>query len=145
MTTQQTRFTEVSENGHRTREQPVGELVQQASRQLSELVRAEMQLARAEMAQKGRRYGKGGGMFGGAGLFGFLMLQAGVAAAIAGLAVPLPVWAAALIVTGVLGLIAAVLAMTGRQQFKKAAPPSPQQAIANVKADVAEIKGSTHR
>ncbi|MFD0314844.1 phage holin family protein [Streptomyces flavalbus] len=146
MSTQQTRFTEVSTNGHHSRaEQPVGELVQQASRQLSELVRGEMQLARAEMAQKGKRYGRGGGFFGGAGLVGFLMLQAGVAAAIAGLAVPLPVWAAALIVTGALGLIAAVMAATGKAQFKKAAPAAPEQTIANVKADVAEIKGSAHR
>ncbi|MEU3251468.1 phage holin family protein [Streptomyces sp. NPDC006997] len=147
MSTQQApRFTEVSQNGHhRSHEQPVGELVQQASRQLSELVRSEMQLARAEMAQKGRRYGKGGGLFGGAGLVSFLMLQAGVAAAIAGLAVPLPVWAAALIVTGALGLIAAVLAVTGKAQFKKASPAAPEQTIANVKADVAEIKGSAHR
>ncbi|MFE6283635.1 phage holin family protein [Streptomyces sp. NPDC057877] len=149
MTTHETRFTkngtEFTGNGHRSREQPVGELVQQASRQLSELVRGEMQLARAEMAQKGKRYGKGGGMFGGAGVVGFLMLQALVASAIAGLAVPLPVWAAALIVTGALGLIAALMALFGKSQFKKAESPAPQQTIANVKRDVAEIKGSAHR
>jgi uncharacterized membrane protein YqjE len=126
-------------------QEPVGELVQRASQQLTELVRGEMRLAQAEMKEKGKRYGKGGGLYGGAGLVGFLTLQALVATAIAALAVALPVWAAALIVTAVLGVIAAVLAMTGKKQMSLAAPPSPQQTLENVKADVAEIKESAHR
>ncbi|WP_333767783.1 phage holin family protein [Streptomyces sp. IBSBF 2435] len=125
--------------------EPVGELVQRASQQLTELVRGELRLAQAEMTEKGKRYGKGGGLFGGAGLVGFLMLQALVASAIAGLAVPLPLWAAALIVTAVLGAVAAVLALTGKKQVSRAAPPAPQETIENVKADVAEIKRSAHR
>ncbi|MEU4088849.1 phage holin family protein [Streptomyces aureus] len=123
----------------------MGELVQRASQQLTELVRAELRLAQAEMREKGRRYGKSGGLFGGAGLVGFLMLQALVATAIAALAVALPVWAAALIVTVALGAVAAVMALTGKRQADRAAPPKPEQAIENVKADVAEIKRSAHR
>ncbi|MFG2452893.1 phage holin family protein [Streptomyces sp. NPDC048512] len=120
-------------------------MVQQASQQLTELVRGEMRLARAEMKEKGRRYGKSGGLFGGASVTGFLMLQALVATVIAALAVPLPVWAAALIVTAALGVIAAVLALTGKKQISKAAPPVPETTIDSVKADVAEIKRSAHR
>ncbi|MET9902874.1 phage holin family protein [Streptomyces sp. NPDC006446] len=123
----------------------MGELVQRASEQLTELVRGEMKLAQAEMQQKGKRYGKSGGLFGGASLAGFLMLQALVATAIAAMALLLPVWAASLIVTAVLGVIAAVLALSGKQQIGKAAPPTPQSTIENVKADVAEIKRSAHR
>ncbi|MFE1195639.1 phage holin family protein [Streptomyces olivaceoviridis] len=123
----------------------MGELVQRASQQLTELVRGELRLAQAEMKQKSRRYGKGGGLFGGAGLVGFLMSQALVTTVIAALAVPLPVWAAALIVTVVLGVIAAVLAIGGKKQVDQAAPPAPEQTIENVKADVAEIKESAHR
>lgn len=123
----------------------VGELVQQASQQLTELVRGELRLAQAEMQEKGRRYGRSGGLFGGAGVVGFLMLEALVVTAIAALAVPLPVWAAALIVTAVLGVVAAVLALNGKKQVHRAAPPKPEQAIENVKADVAEIKRSAHR
>ncbi|MET9494181.1 phage holin family protein [Streptomyces sp. NPDC006552] len=126
-------------------EEPVGDLVQRASQQLTELVRGEMRLAQAEMKEKGKRYGKGGGLFGGAGLVGFLALQALVATAIAALAVPLPVWAAALIVTVVLALVAAVLAMTGKKEVTQAAPPTPEQTIDSVKADVAEIKESAKR
>ncbi|MGY5011474.1 phage holin family protein [Streptomyces sp. 900105755] len=125
--------------------EPVGELVQRASQQLTELVRGELRLARAEMKQKSKRYGKGGGLFGGAGVVGFLMLQALVVTVIAALAVPLPVWAAALIVTAVLGVIAAVMAMSGKKQIDQAAPLTPEQTVENVKADVAEIKESAHR
>ncbi len=126
-------------------QEPVGELVQRASQQLSELVRGELRLAQAEMKEKGKRYGKGGGLFGGAGLVGFLMLQALVATVIAALAVALPVWAAGLIVTAVLGLVAAVMALTGKKEVSQAAPPAPEETIENVKADVAEIKESAHR
>lgn len=125
--------------------EPVGELVQRASEQLTQLVRGEMRLAQAEMKEKGKRYGKGGGLFGGAGLAGFLTLQALVATAIAALAVPLPVWAAALIVTAFLGVVTAVLALTGKKEFSQAAPPTPEQTIDSVKADVAEIKESAKR
>lgn len=125
--------------------EPVGELVQRASQQLTELVRGELRLAQAEMTEKGKRYGKGGGLIGGAGVIGLLMLQALVAAAIAALALVLPVWAAGLIVALALGVVAAVMAMSGKKKVGQAAPPAPQETIENVKADVAEIKRSAHR
>ncbi|MFI1104481.1 phage holin family protein [Streptomyces melanogenes] len=130
---------------HASGQEPVSELMHRASQQLTELVRGEMRLAQAEMKEKGKRYGKGGGLFGGAGVVGFLMLQALVATVIAALAVPLPVWAAALIVTVALGVIAAVLAVVGKKQVAQAAPPVPDQTIESVKADVAEIKESAQR
>ncbi|MFJ6382515.1 phage holin family protein [Kitasatospora sp. NPDC092039] len=123
----------------------MGELVKRASQQLTELVRDELRLAQAEMKEKGRRYGKGGGLFGGAGLAGFLMAQALVATVIAALAVALPVWAAGLIVTAVLGLVAAVLAVSGKKQVDRAGPALPERTVENVKADVAEIKERAHR
>jgi nitrate/nitrite transporter NarK len=119
--------------------------VQRATEQLTELVRGEMRLAQAEMTEKGKRYGKGGGLFGGAGVLGFVTLQALVATVIAALAVPLPVWAAALIVTAVLALATGLTALAGRKQVRSAAPPAPQRTIDSVKADVAEIKESAQR
>lgn len=130
---------------HDSGHEPVGELVQKASQQLNELVRAELRLAQAEMAAKGKQYGVGGGLFGGAGVVGFLTLQALVVTVIAVLAVPLPVWAAALIVTAALGAVAAVMAVAGKKGFQRAAPPAPEHAIENLRADVARIKGSTQR
>ena len=126
-------------------QEPVGELVQQASQQLTELARGELRLAQAEMKEKGKLYGKGGGLSGGAGVVGFLMAQALVATVIAALAVALPVWAAGLVVTAALGVIAALMAMSGKKQVDQAGPPTPKQTVENVKADVAEIKESAHR
>jgi hypothetical protein len=126
-------------------QEPVGELVQRASQQLSQLVRDEMRLAQAEMSQKGKRFGKGGGLFGGAGLMGVLTLQALVATAIAALSQAMDVWLAALIVTGVLAVITAVMAVLGKKQIDKATPAKPEQAMDSVKADVAEIKEKAQR
>ncbi|MEU2021671.1 phage holin family protein [Streptomyces sp. NPDC016469] len=126
-------------------DESVNVLVSRASQQISELVRDEMRLARAEMTRKGRRYGKGGGLFGAAGLLGFLTAQALVATCIAALASVLPVWAAALVVTAVLAVVAAVAALAGKRQFAEAGTPAPGQTIDSVKADVAEIKEKAHR
>jgi hypothetical protein len=138
-------------SAHRTAEpvgtagQSVGELVKQASEQLSELVRDEMRLAQAELAAKGKRAGIGGGMFGAAAVFGLTALGALAAAAIAALSLVLPVWAAALIVAGGLLAVAAVLALVGKKQLGRAMPPTPEQAIGSMKADVHEIKERAHR
>ncbi|MER6448089.1 phage holin family protein [Streptomyces venezuelae] len=134
-----------TEQRARATDDPVSVLVSRASRQMSELVRGEMRLARAEMAQKGRRFGTGGGLFGGAGLLGLLAAQALVATAIAALALALPVWTSALILTVVLALAAAGLALAGRKQIARAGAPAPEQTIDSLKADLAEIKEKAHR
>ncbi|MGP3952579.1 phage holin family protein [Streptomyces sp. 7N604] len=135
-------------NGHRAAspdDKSVGVLVKQASEQLSDLVRSELRLAQAEMVSKGKRAGLGGGFFGGAGIMALIGLQALAATGIAAIALALPVWAAALIVTGVLFVLAAVLALLGRMQTRKAAPLKPEQAISGVRTDVEEIKERAHR
>lgn len=126
-------------------EESLGALVSRASQQISELVREEMQLARAEMTQKGKRFGVGGGLFGGASLVGFLAAQALVGAMIAALALLLPVWASALIIAALLAAVAAVMAAAGKKQIAEGGTPAPEQAIDSVKADVAEIKEAAHR
>jgi hypothetical protein len=132
---------------HRTADghHSVGVLVGQATEQVSLLVRQEVALAKAELAEKGRRAGRGGGLLGAAGAVGYVGLMALSGTGVAALSLALPVWAAALIVTGVLFAVAAVLALTGRAQLKRAAPPTPAQAIDSVRADVEEIKGRAHR
>ncbi|MFG3281326.1 phage holin family protein [Streptomyces sp. NPDC048111] len=137
--------TPASRHGTGSPSEPVNELVQRASHQLTELVRAEMRLAQAELKEKGKRYGKGGGLFGGAGLTGFLTLQALVITAICALAVPLPAWCAALIVTAVLGLVTALLALSGKKEVSRGGPPAPRETVESVKSDVAEIKESARR
>ncbi|MDQ1044491.1 phage holin family protein [Streptomyces sp. V4I2] len=123
----------------------VGDLVGQATEQVSRLVRQEVALAKEELAQKGRRAGRGGGLLGAASAVayaGFLALAATGAAA---LSLILPVWAAALIVTAVLFALAGLLAVTGRAQLRRATPPTPEEALGSVRADVQEIRGRAHR
>ena len=131
--------------GHAVGERPVGELVHQATEQLSLLVRQEVALAKEELAAKGRRAGRGGGLMGAAGAVAYVGLIVLAGAATAALSLVLPVWAAALIVTGVLFAIAAVLAAVGRAQLRRAAPPTPEEMLGSVKADVEEIRERAHQ
>ena len=126
-------------------DEPVGVLISHATQQLGQLIRDELKLAQAEMTEKGKRFGIGGGLLGGAGLLGFLALQALVATTIAAIAVALPVWAAALIVTAALAVVAAVLALLGKKQVQHAVPLAPEQTLDSIKADVSGIKESGHR
>jgi MFS family permease len=129
----------VFDNGHRA-EAPVAELIKQLSEQASRLARQEVELAKAELAEKGKRAGIGAGMFGGAGAFGLYALGALVAAAILGLATAVAAWLAALIVAAVLLVMAGVLALLGRSRVQEATPPVPQQATASTKEDVQWLK-----
>jgi hypothetical protein len=117
-------------------EPSVAELVKQLSEQTSRLARQEVELAKAELAVKGKRAGIGAGMFGGAGLFGLYALGALTAAAILALATAVAGWLAALIVAVVYGAIAGVLALQGKNKVQAATPPVPEEATESVKEDV---------
>ena len=119
----------------------LGTLVHDLTQQVSTLVRDEMRLAQAEMAEKGKKAGIGIGMFGGAGLVALYGLGALVATAILALALALPGWLAALIVAVVLFAIAGVLALIGKSNVGKATPAKPEEAIAGLQEDVATAKG----
>lgn len=123
-----------------TQEASLAELVSQLSQQTSQLVRDELRLAQAEMTAKGKKAGIGAGLFGGAGILGAYGLGALVTAAIAGLAVPLNAWAAALIVAAVLFAMAGVAAMIGKKEVTAAVPPVPEEAIESVKLDLDAVK-----
>jgi uncharacterized membrane protein YqjE len=118
------------------RDRPIGELLKQLSEETTTLVRQELDLAKAEMAQKGKQAGMGAGMFGGAGVTALLGLAALTAAAIVALDAAMRLWLAALIV-GLLWLaVAGVLALQGRRKVQAATPPVPQQTQESVKEDV---------
>ncbi len=120
---------------------PLGALVHQLSEQVPDLIRSEMRLAQAELAEKGKSAGKGLGAFGAAGLLALYGVACLLAAGVLALALALPAWAAALIV-GLLLLTAAALAgLTGKKSVEQATPPAPERAIAGIKDDVATIKG----
>ncbi|HEY1595532.1 MAG TPA: phage holin family protein [Thermoleophilaceae bacterium] len=122
------------------REQSVGDLMKQLSEQTTLLVRREVQLAKAELAEKGKQAGIGAGMFGGAGLLGLFALGVLTAAAILGLATALAAWLAALIVAVVYAATAGVLALRGKSRVQSATPPVPERALDSTKEDVAWVK-----
>jgi uncharacterized membrane protein YqjE len=118
------------------RDRSLGELLKQLSEQTTRLVHQELELAKAELQQKGRQAGMGAGMFGGAGALGLAALGALTACFILALNAIMPAWLAALIVAVVYGAIAAFLALRGRDKVKQATPLVPEQTIETVKEDV---------
>jgi F0F1-type ATP synthase assembly protein I len=118
------------------REPSAAELMKQLTEQTSALARKEVELAKAELALKGKRAGVGAGMFGGAGLLALFAVGALTACLILALATAVAPWLAALIVAVVYGAIAGVLALTGKTNVQKATPPVPEQATESVKEDV---------
>ena len=117
------------------KERPIGELLRELSQQTATLVRQEIDLAKAEVTEHGKKAGIGAALFGGAGVVGFLTLGAFTAFLILLLAEAIPGWAAALIVTVVYGIVAAVLALRGKDKVKEATPPAPQT-VETVKEDI---------
>ena len=133
-------------NGHAGNgERSVGTLVKQGTEQLSTLVRQELKLAQAELTSKGKKAGIGGGLFGAAGLLAFFGLAALITAAIVAVAIPLPLWAAALIIGGGLLLLAGLLALAGRSEVKRAVPPTPDEAVGSMRHDLETIKERAKR
>jgi uncharacterized membrane protein YqjE len=122
------------------RDRPVGDLMKDLSEQTSTLVHKEVELAKAELAEKGKKAGAGAGMFGGAGLFGFFAFAGLTATLILALATVVEPWIAALIVTVVYGAIAGVLALQGKNKVQEATPPVPERALDSTKEDVAWVK-----
>ena len=125
------------------RQLPTGEIVKELAEEVSNLVRAELDLARAELTEKGKRAGIGIGELGAAGLVALYALGALTACIIAALALAMPVWTAALIVAVVYGIIALVLYLVGRQQLEKGLPPTPERTQQTIKEDIEWAKTRT--
>jgi uncharacterized membrane protein YqjE len=123
-----------------THEQTTADLLRQLSEQTTTLVRQEIELAKLELTEKGKKAGIGAGMFGGAGALGFYALGALTACVILALATAVAAWLAALIVAVVYSAGAGVLALTGKNKVAEAGPPVPEQAVDSTKEDVRWVK-----
>jgi uncharacterized membrane protein YqjE len=124
------------QNGTDLRDRPTVDLLRELSDQTTTLVRQEIELAKAELTEKGKKAGQGAGMFGGAGVAGLFALAAITTAIIAALDTAMPLWLAALIVGAVYGAIATVLGLRGKKEIEQATPVAPEQAIESTKEDV---------
>ena len=123
----------------------LGKLVSDLSEQASRLVRAEIDLAKAEVQTKAKQMGIGAGLLAGAAVIGLYTLGAFIATAIIGLSNAVEPWLAALIVSVVLLLITAVLALIGVSRLRKGSPPTPERAIEGIKEDVDTVKKGIKR
>jgi uncharacterized membrane protein YqjE len=124
------------------RERPIGELVKDLSSQTSTLVRQEIELARAELQQKGKLAGKGAGMLGAAVIAALLALGALTAGLVALLDKAMATWVAALIVMALWAIVALVLAKAGQKSLQSATPPA-SQTVETVKENIEWAKNPT--
>ena len=118
------------------RDRPVSELMKQLAQETTTLMRQELELAKAEVTQKGKKAGLGIGILGVAGAVALLALGALTAFFILVLDEIMPAWAAALVVALVYGAIAGVLAFVGRERVQEVGKPVPEQTVETVKEDV---------
>jgi uncharacterized membrane protein YqjE len=123
-------------NGESQRSQSTAELFKQLSEQTSALVRQEVNLAKAELTEKGKQAGVGAGMFGAAGLLGVLGTAVITTALILLLDDAVSDWVAATIVGVVYLAAAGVAALMGRDRVREAGPVAPEQTIETMKEDV---------
>lgn len=125
-----------------TNEASLGELVATATRDLSSLMRQEVELAKVEIKRDVAAAGKGAGMFGGAGfsgLFALVFLSISAAYGLHALGVPL---GCGFFAVGVFYLVVAgVLVLTGKKSLKRMGPP--EKTIETLKDDAAWAKHPT--
>jgi predicted lipid-binding transport protein (Tim44 family) len=127
---------------HDVADRSVGQLVGQVTNDLSTLMRQEFELARAELTAEAKKAGKGAGTLGAAGFLGYLAAIFASLTLMFLLDLFLPLWAAALVVTVLYGLIGFVLFSKGRKQLKTI-DPKPRQTVETLKEDVQWAKDQT--
>jgi Flp pilus assembly protein TadB len=128
--------------GNRTSERTIGQLVADASNDLSSIVRSEIELAKVEISTDAKNAGKGAGMFAGAavlGAYGFGLLLLAIAWGIHALG--LPVWAGLLIVAVLLFIVAAVLGLIGKKNVSRV-KGKPERTITNAQQTIEAVKPS---
>lgn len=123
----------------------VAELLTRLSDQSSRLVRDELALAKVEITDKVRHAGIGAGLFSVAGVLALFGVGTLITTVILALALVMPAWLAALIVTLAVFAAAGIAALIGKKEVQEATPPTPQETIDSVERDVAEVKEARHR
>lgn len=123
------------------RKQSLFSLISSLPSILLELLRAEIDQLKADLAEKAKRFGIGAGLFIVALFFLFFALGVFTAAAVLGLAVVLPAWAAALIVGAALLLLAIVFGAIGARAIS-GGPDVPGDAIDRIRTDIDVVRGA---
>ena len=118
----------------------VGELVGSITKDISTLLRQELDLAKAEVKHEAIKSGKAAGLYGAAGFAGYMVLLFASIAGWWGLANVMDEGWAALIVTGVWAVIGAVTYSAGRRQARQI-HPTPERTVETVKEIPDALKG----
>ncbi|MRJ75640.1 phage holin family protein [Aeromicrobium sp. SMF47] len=132
----------MSEERTPTGEASTGQLLVQATEDISQLIRDEMQLAKQDLAESGKRLGVGAGLFGVAGTLALYGVGTLLATIILAISEGLEPWIAAAIVTVVLFVAAAVAGLIGKARVSKVGD-APQARVESVKADIATATHGT--
>jgi hypothetical protein len=119
----------------------VGAAAKNVAEHASSLARLEVQLALLEIKKKVIALGLGIGLLVGAAIFAFFLLAFVLATATTLIALALPVWAALLIMSGVVLGAVATLGLVGLAALKKGSPPVPKQAIREAKLTTEALRG----
>ena len=125
-------------------EASVGQLMGDISRDLSTLMRQELELAKAELRQEATKAGKAAGMLGGAGFAGYMTILFLSCALWWALENVMDAGWAALVVAVIWGAVAAVLFVVGRNKMRQV-KPMPEQTVETIKETPAALKASTGR
>lgn len=120
----------------------VGELLGNVSRDLSTLMRQELELAKAEVRAEATKAGKGAAMFGAAGFAGYMVLLFLSFAVWWALANVMDQGLAALIVAVLWGVAGAVLYANGRRAFRDT-HPTPERTVETLKQVPDALKGQS--
>ncbi len=120
-------------------------LIGDVPRLVTDLVKAEIELAKLELMAKAKTFGVGAGLIVAALVVLLLFVTMLLTAAVLGLGEVMPPWLAALLVALVLLIVAAALAFIGYKSVQKALPPTPERAMRNLERDVNVLKGSGRR
>jgi hypothetical protein len=120
-----------------------GQLLAQATEDISTLIRDELRMAKQDLATTGKKVGVGAGLFGLAGTLALYGLGALIATIILAIAQGLEPWIAAGIVTIALFAAAGVAALVGKSSISTAGDP-PAARVESVKADIDTAKHGAH-
>jgi hypothetical protein len=106
----------------------VGQLIGEVTKDLSVLMRQELDLAKAELKVEAKKAGQGAGMFGAAGFAGYMVLLFLSLALMWGLSNVIDTGWAGLIVAAVWAVIGAVAFVLGRNKFRQV-NPKPERTV----------------
>ncbi len=120
---------------------PLPVLLRDLVAELRRLIAAEFALFKAEMTAKAKEAGVGVGLLVAALVLLFFAFGTLVTTAVLAFALIVPAWLAALIVAGILLVIAGIAILIGVVSLKKVPPIIPEETVESLREDVQALKG----